>query len=1046
MQAKGIVKFFAIALALVCLYQLAFTFKTNQVEKKADQFAEMMAMRDMAKKDSLKNADPVKWDIERQSVVKGYRQSYLDSISNETVYNLGLISYTYDQVKDNQISLGLDLQGGMSVLMQVSVEDLLKNMAGNNSKDNDFKAAIAQARQNEVGSSEDFATLFVNAYAEITNNGRLASIFATRQNQGLIEPDFDNEKIASILKVEAADAIDRTYEILNARIDQFGVTSPNISRLENSDRIFIELPGVGNPSRVRKLLQSPAKLQFWETYKFEEILQSLFDFDAAYKKILDLEAGISEDTVATTPDTLLTNGIDLDIIEELSPVDEDQDSSIVNEIDSNKRDSLNPFADFDPLGDFDGNDSVPTFDEGIDDAPVQPFLTLINASNGQTGTPYVGFVAIKDTAKVKKIFKMPEWLDIMPRELKVLWSAKPNANGFYELYAIKLNLIDDKAALEGDVITNAAQEFDQAGRPNTTFQMNSEGTNLWAKITAANIDREIAIVLDDMVYSAPTVNSEITGGRSEITGNFSIPEAKDLANKLKSGKMPAPAKIVQQSIVGPTLGAESIQAGVLSLISGLVLVLLFMIFYYSNSGIISNLALVINIFFIFGLLAALGATLTLPGIAGIVLTIGMAVDANVIIFERIREEILRGKSERLSLIDGYKHSYTAIIDANVTTLITAAILFYFGLGPVKGFATVLIIGICSSLFTAVLLSRVFFEWMQKREMKINFGNKLTIRAFSKVNFNFIGNRKIAYAISSIVILAGFGSFFAKGFELGVDFKGGRSYHVRFEQPVSAVQVKDQLTVEFGGNPIVKTVESNNELKITTAFMIDSSGTDVDSIVESTLLRGLRPQVNNDGLTLQEFNDNYIMESVTVKPVIADDIKNTSIVATIVALIGIFLYILLRFKKWQYSVGALAALAHDVIFILALFSIFNGVLPFSMEIDQAFIAAILTVIGYSINDTVIVFDRVREFLLNKKKDQAYQFTINRAINTTLSRTVITSGTTLIVMLTLFIFGTEVIKGFSFAILAGVLVGTYSSVFIATPTMFDLSSKKEAVKKS
>lgn len=1039
MQAKGIVKFFAIALALVCLYQLAFTFKTNQVENKADQVAEMMAMTDMADKDSLKNANPNKWNIDFQNYSKRHRQSYLDSISNETVYNLGILSYTYDQVKDNEISLGLDLQGGMSVLMEVSVEDLLKNMAGNNKKDKDFRAAIRQAKENEVGSSEDFATLFANAYAEITNNGRLAAIFATRQNQGLIEPDFDNEKIAAILKEEAADAIDRTYEILNARIDQFGVTSPNISRLENSDRIFIELPGVGNPARVRQLLQSPAKLEFWETHKYSEIYPKLYEFDAAYKQLKGYDDNLEADSTDNI-DTTFTDIVDLGNEEQLNPIDDNQNDTSNDIIDAFNPDSIsdNPFAEFDP----DEDDSI-----GFDDVDLSesfPFLSMINPPPNESQFPIIGYVLTKDTGQINDILALDELQGILPVDLKILWGAKPNTSGYYELYAIKLNPIDDKAALEGDVITNAAQEFDQAGRPNITFQMNSEGANLWARVTAANIDRAIAIVLDDMVYSAPNVNDEITGGRSEITGVFSIPEAKDLANKLKSGKMPAPAIIVQESIVGPTLGAESIQAGILSLISGLVLVLLFMIFYYGNSGIISDLALVINIFFIFGLLAALGATLTLPGIAGIVLTIGMAVDANVIIFERIREELLRGKSPKLALIDGYRLSYSAIIDANVTTLITAGILFYFGLGPVKGFATVLIIGIFSSLFTAVLLSRVFFEWMQKKEMNIHFGNKMTIKAFSKVNFNFIGNRKIAYVISTVIILAGFASFMTKGFELGVDFKGGRSYHVRFEQPVSATLVKDQLAVEFGGVPIVKTVESDNELKITTAFMIDSTGTTVDSIVESALLRGLRPQINNDDVGLKEFSENYILESVTVKPVIADDIKNTSIVATIVALIGIFLYILLRFKKWQFSVGALAALAHDVAFILALFSILNGILPFSMEINQAFIAAILTVIGYSINDTVIVFDRVREFLRNRKKDQAYKFTINRAINTTLSRTVITSGTTLIVMLTLFIFGTEVIKGFAFAILMGVLVGTYSSIFIATPTMYDLSSAKEESK--
>jgi SecD/SecF fusion protein len=1038
MQAKGIVKFFAIALTIVCIYQLSFTFKTYKVEKVAAEFGAQMAQHDLLKYADLEATNALRYDSLKTIFTKKHTQEYLDSISNEEVYNLLIKNFTYDEIKDNQLSLGLDLQGGMSVLMQVSVEDLLKNLAGNNKNDKNFKAALKAARDRETSSEANFIALFLDTYKEITNDGRLATIFATRQNQGLIEPDFDNAKISEILKTESADAIDRTYQILNARIDQFGVASPNISRLENSDKIFIELPGVANPSRVRKLLQAPAKLELWETYKFEEIYPQLAEADKIVKEIRDLDKEINEGDS--------TNAIDIPIEDQSLLIDADSSDDTLNmgvdSLEMANNDSLNQI-DTNQFEDFNFESADSTDFNAEEFANQYPFLFLINASDNLRGGPRVGFVLPKDTGKVNDILKMEELKGIFPSELLLLWSAKANANGYYELYAIKKSPINDRAALEGDVITDASQSFDQNGRPNIEFQMNSEGARDWAKLTAANVEREVAIVLDRKVYSAPTVQGEIRGGRSEITGVFTISEAKDLANKLKSGKLPAPARIVQESIVGPTLGQESIQKGIISLVSGLILVLLFMIFYYNKAGIVSDMALVINIFFIFGLLASLGATLTLPGIAGIVLTIGMAVDANVIIYERIREELAKGKGMKLAIADGYTNSYSAIIDANVTTLITAGILFYFGLGPVKGFATVLIIGILSSLFTAVMISRVMIDWMLKKEMNLKFGNKLTLKAFKNTTYKFIGSRKIAYVISSIIILIGIGSFFTKGFELGVDFKGGRSYHVRFEQPVNAQEIKKVLTEKFNGaTPIVKTVETSRELKITTAFMIDSTGTHVDSIVESAMLEGLMPYLK-ENTSLDEFNNTYLLESVTVKPTIADDIKNTSIVATIVALIGIFLYILLRFKKWQYSVGAIGALAHDVLVILGLFSIFNGILPFSMEIDQPFIAAILTVIGYSINDTVIVFDRVREFI-NERKKVAFKINVNEAINSTLSRTIITSGTTMFVMLTLFVYGGEAIRGFSFAILMGVIVGTYSSLYVATPIMVDLTKEEKEIK--
>lgn len=1029
MQGKGIIRFFAIALGIVTLFQLSFTLKTNMVENNAEAYGELKAEQVSSQFAEMKEENPIAYYDTLNSIRNFYEQRYLDSISNTTVYDLLITDYTYNQIKDNELSLGLDLQGGMSVIMQVSVKDLLVNLAGTNAKDPDFRKAINLASQRERSSDEDFVDLFLEAYQEVTNGGRLAAIFATRQNQGLIEPDYDNERIAQILRREANDAVDRTFEILSTRIDQFGVSSPVISKVENSDRIFVELPGVGNPTRVRHLLQAAAELEFWETFKVEQIASDLIAADAVVR---ELEGFAAADSAAQE-----------DTIKQTTPVVSNVESDSVMDASDTALSVTGDSAGFMDIAMED--DTSMLGQDGVDPLKQNPLLARINFSEGNFGTPYVGFVLPKDTSIVGRYLRNPEVQAALRPELKILWGAKPNEEGYIPLYAIKKNPLDENAALEGDVISDARQDFDEFGQPAVTMVMNSEGAAEWARLTAANVGNEIAIVLDDKVYSAPTVNQEIRGGNSEITGNFTIAEAKDLANKLKSGKLPAPARIVQESIVGPTLGAESIQAGILSLISGLILVVLFMVFYYTGAGIIANIALVLNIFYIFGLLASLGATLTLPGFAGIVLTIGMAVDANVIIFERIREEVRRGKGLRLAIVDGFQHSYSAIIDANVTTLITAFILFYFGLGPVKGFATVLIIGILSSLFTAVLISRVIFEWWIKKDRNVSFGNKMTLNALSNINIDWIGKRKIAYVISGIVILAGIIGFVTRGFELGVDFKGGRSYHIRFEKPVEAKEIRQELTAVFGATPIVKTVGAANELKITTAYMIDSTGRKVDSIVGTTLMKGLAPHLSNfESLNLKKFTDKYVLESLTVQPTIADDIKNRAMVATIVSLIGIFLYILVRFKKWQFSVGALAALAHDVMIVLGVYALLHGILGFSMEIDQPFIAAILTVIGYSINDTVIIFDRVREVIGEHSKRGLVENT-NNAINLTLSRTLITSGTTLLVLLVLFIFGGEAIRGFSFAILLGVAVGTYSSVFIASPIMTDLS-KKEIEKKA
>ncbi len=1016
MQGKGIIKFFTIVLTIVCIYQLSFTLKSYQIKKTAEAYAEKKAEPIASQLADLKESKPLIYLDTINSIKKRYKQKFLDSISNEVVYNLGFAQYTYNEVKENEISLGLDLQGGMSAILQVSLKDLLINLAGPNKNNPQFRKALEEAEKMERNSEANFVELFISAWNKVNGNARMAPIFATRQNQGVIEPDYTNDRVAEILREQAKDAIDRTYDILYARIDQFGVVSPYIAKLENSDRIIVELPGVDNPARARRLLQAPADLSFWETYKTKEIVNYLIEADRVVRDIMGLE-----DTVSSN-DSLAIN-VESPVIEEETP------DSLLGTSDS---------FDFDNM-----ETETPAADTGasldFEEAKKQnPLLILLNFSENLYETPFVGYVRTQDTAEVNHYLRMEEVKAALPPDLLLLWDAKPAENGYWRLYAIKKNPLDDEPPLSGDVIVDARQDFDEFGRPDITMVMNSRGTQIWADLTASNIGREIAIVLDGKVYSAPTVQGEIRGGISQISGNFTVTEAKDLANILKAGKLPAPARILQESIVGPTLGKESIRAGVLSMVSGLLLVVLFMVFYYSKGGLIADGALLLNIFFIFGILASLGATLTLPGIAGIVLTIGMAVDANVIIFERIREEMRKGKGDRLAVIDGYKHSYSAIIDGNVTTFITAAILFYFGLGPVLGFATTLMIGILASLFTGVLLTRIAYDWMLKKNWKLSIGNKLTMNAFTNSKIKFLEKRKIAYILSGTLILIGLVSIFTRGFELGVDFKGGRSYHIRFDQPVQAEEVRQSLMQAFEGSvPVVKSVGSSNELKITTAYLIDSTGTTVDSLVEARLMEGLKPFFKNQkDLNYDTFISNYVMESMTVKPTIADDIKNTSILATIIALIGIFLYILIRFRKWQFSTGAIGALAHDVLIVLGFFSLFHGILPFSMEVNESFIAAILTVIGYSINDTVIVFDRIREFLGIHPKS-GFNENINNALNSTLSRTLITSGTTFLVLLVLFIFGGEAIRGFSLAILLGVIVGTYSSLFIASPVMYDLS---------
>lgn len=997
MQSKAAIRFFAIVFALVCLYQLSFTWITARVEKQAKEFAQ---------------GDE---ELERR---------FLDSISSEGVYNILLKNYTYRECKDREINLGLDLQGGMNVTLEVSVVDLVRAMA-NNSADPTFNAAIEKALEMQKNSQEDFVTLFGRAFTSIDPNAKLASpaIFGTRELSNKINAfESTNQEVLAIIREEAENAIDRSFNILRTRIDKFGVSQPNIQRLGNSGRILVELPGVKDKERVRKLLQGSAKLEFWETYENTEIYPML---EKANEVLKEIEKGESAETSSdsTAVATTETTPAETDTTQEKSLTD------LLAGADSTKADSAAV-----------NNQDFEKF------AKENPLFAVMRPSIYQEGGnyypgkgPVVGYVAIKDTAKVNRMLSEKRVKALFPPRIKFLWTVKPydKEGKFVQLVAIKVTNRDGTAPLEGDVIVDARQDFGQFGKtPEINMTMNGEGAKKWKLLTKENIGKSIAIVLDDYVYSFPTVQGEISGGNSSITGNFTINEAKDLANILKAGKLPAPARIVEEAIVGPSLGKEAIRAGLISFILSLVLVLLYMAFWYSLAGWVANLALFANVFFIMGVLASLGAVLTLPGIAGIVLIIGMSVDANVLIYERVREELSNGKGLRLAIEDGYKNAYSSIIDANVTSLLTGIILYVFGTGPIRGFATTLVIGILTSLFAAIFITRLVFMTLLDKNKNISFSSKITENAFKGLSIDFVGKRKLYYIVSSVVILAGVVSFFTKGFNLGVDFKGGRSYVVRFDQNVSTVDVRSTLTNAFGEAPEVKTFGGDNQVKVTTKYLIDDNSEDADNKVEEALHTAL-------GQTGVKYE---VMSSQKVGPTIADDIKTSAVWAILFSLFVIFLYIVIRFKRWQFGLGALIALFHDVMIILSMFSIFYNILPFSMEIDQAFIAAILTVIGYSINDTVVVFDRIREYLGMVTNRKELKDVINDALNSTLSRTFNTSITIFVVLLAIFLFGGEVIRGFSFALLVGIVVGTYSSLCIATPVVVDLMKKKKEEKKA
>lgn len=1013
MRNKGFIVFLTVIVTLLCFYYLSFTFVSRGVQKDATAYAtDESGTTDFAK-----------------------RQAYLDSVYREPVYNLLGIKYTYQEVTDNELSLGLDLKGGMHVTLEVSPVDIVKGIAGNPA-DPDFQAAIKEAQEKQRSSQEKFSSLFYEAYKKRKPDARLSAIFANAANRGKISYETTDQQILSILDQEIKDAVDRSFNILRTRIDRFGTTQPNIQQLPGTGRIQIELPGVDNPERVRNLLQGVAKLEFWEVWNLQEYSASLEAVNTML--VEEQKAKTGHETAPTTAASSDEDIAALLTTDQATTLSDAGDSTVVAE----GGDSIQA-AENELESQLAGGGSDSTNLDSLLNTEVSPLFSLLRS---QYGLVY----ETRDTARINNILERQDVQNLLPPNLKFLWSVKPisaKESGGLELltlYAIKQGR-GGKAPLSGEVITDARQDLDQSSRPAVFMTMNGEGAKTWRRLTGNNIGRQIAIVLDGYVLSAPNVETEIGGGSSVISGNFSIDEAKDLANLLKAGALPAPTQIVEEAIIGPSLGQEAQNQGMTSIAVGLLMVVLFMIAYYSKGGMVANLALVFNILFILGILAQLNAALTLPGIAGMVLTMGMAVDANVLIFERIREELRRGSGLRAAITEGYSKAYSSIIDSNVTTFLTAVILYVVGQGPVKGFAITLMIGIICSFFSAVFISRVVIEWMVRKgdQSKLSFSFPFSESLFVNMNLDFLKKRKVAYIFSGSLLALGLIAVIAQPLTMGVDFTGGRSYVVTFDDPVVASDLKTALMDDFeNAGTEVKTFGGNNILKITTSYMMEEEGTEVDKQVEDKLINGIQEftglaYVQDDSKVDSE---NFtISSSSKVGASVANDVKNSSYQALLFSLICIFLYVFIRFKRWQFGLGAVIALFHDTLMVFSAFAI-AGALGFKYEIDQVFIAAILTVIGYSINDTVVIFDRIREELGLKPKGN-FGETINLAINNTMSRTLITSGTTLIVVLVLFLFGGAVLKGFSFALLVGIALGTYSSIYIATPVVIDLTKGME-----
>jgi SecD/SecF fusion protein len=993
MQNKGAIRLFAILLALVSLYQLLFTVGTRTMEGKAEDFAKLRA-----------KGNP--------EVAHLLEASYLDSMKNETALNLLLVKFSYKECKEKEINLGLDLRGGMNLVLEVKVSDILKALSNYNT-DPTFQKAIKEAELAERNSSKSFIDLFGDSFTKADPNAKLAAIFSTPDLKEKINLKMSNSEVLKVIEKEAEGAIDNAFNILRNRIDRFGVTQPNIQKLDKTGRVLVELPGVTDPKRVRKLLQGTASLEFWETYDLSEIAQSLGQAEMISR---ELSSASAKPAAVTATDTT-----------KASAETSNEASELLAKI--NK-----------------GESKIDTAAA----ANVKSLFSYIIPS--QSDGPVVGMVYARDTAKVNVFLNNEQVRNSLPADLRLMWTVKPMELGVnkktgkeeeapYQLIAIKVTSHDGRAPLEGDVITRANAEASPKGGFEVSMSMNGEGSRTWARLTRSNIKKSIAIVLDGYVYSFPTVQDEIAGGRSSITGNFTVEEAQDLANILKSGKLPAPARIVEDNVVGPSLGQEAINAGFMSCIVAFLVVLVFMVAYYSRAGWAANVALLSNLFFMFGVLSSFSAVLTLPGLAGIVLTLGMAVDANVLIYERIKEELRAGKGLSLAITDGFKHAFSAILDGNITTLVTGIILFIFGTGPIQGFATTLIIGLCTSLFTAIFITRMVFEWMLKKNINITFSTKLANNALANTNIDFIGVRKVFYGISGAVIFIGLVSSITYGFNYGVDFVGGRSYVIRYDKPVNSAELRNDLLPLFNNEGTeVKTFGSTNQVRVTTKFLIeDENNENADNIITEKLYQASKGMIGS-GVTQEQFVSTNIMSSQKVGATISDDIKMKAVWAVFFSLIGIFLYIFLRFKDWRFGLGGVISLLHDTLAVIGIFSIFRNIMPFSLDVDSSFIAALLTVIGYSINDTVVIFDRIREWRTIHTKWTLKEL-FNGAMNSTLVRTINTSLTVLFVLIVLFIFGGEVIRGFVFAMLIGVIFGVYSTAFNAAAIVYDLLNVKK-----
>lgn len=1033
MDLKGIIKLFTVILAVVCVYELSFTFVSRSVESKADSFAEKGIPT--VKPTGLSAEAMVAYEDSIENVRKLHRRFFLDSMQNQTVYNLGIIKYTYKECNEKQIRLGLDLKGGMSLVLEISEDDVLRKMSENN-KDAAFNEAIRQAKAQQATSGTDFMTLFASSYKQVAPNGKLAAIFASLPKyQKTLNFSSTNDDVLKVINAQMKESVTNTFNTLKTRIDQFGVASPTITLQSNTGRIILELPGVDDPSRIRRILQQTAQLEFWDTYENEELINYLVEADKALGAKMFKE-GAGKDTTGKA-DSTVSAGSSL------------ISNALVNDSAKGKIDTTK------------GNKALADTKSKVDSTKLNPLLRILypraDNQNGVYPGASIGVSFGKDTAKVNEYLGTDIVRSIFPRDVKFLWGAKPSNNNVYELYAIKINTALPGAPMGGDVITSAMQGFDQNGSVDVELTMSPQGAAKWERMTeeAANativvngksqkVNKCVAIVLDSRVFSAPRVQNKISGGRTQITGIGEVAEATDLANILKSGQLEAKTKIIEEQVIGPSLGAEAIKSGLLSLLVAFVLVCLFMVAYYSTSGIIANIAVILNLFFIISILANFGASLTLPGLAGIVLTLAIAIDANVIINERIREELVKGKALRTAVADGYKHSYSAIFDGNVTTLIVGVVLTFFGYGPVKGFAVTLVIGILTSLFTAVGFTQVLFDWAFKRNIDMHFGNKFTMNLLKGINFKFMSKRKIAYTVSTVAFVAAFASMVIIGFDLGVAFQGGRSYVVKFDKDVKTAEIADKLEKPLGSKPLVKTYGSNSQIQITTAYQISSTASNIDSIIEGKLYDGIGGEYAQKPATFEKFRSSSIKSITKIDPTIADDIKKSALYSGVLGCLFIFIYIYIRFRKWEYALGAIAATIHDPVIVLGLFSLLRYVMPFSLEVDENVVAAILTLIGYSVNDTVIVFDRIREFIKLYPTKPLIQ-NVDDSINTTLSRTIMTSVATELVCIVLFLFGGDAIRQFSFALMIGIAVGTYSSIFIASPIMVDLLlRRKDTVK--